>query len=102
MESTPFIEGSHEPPTLYVHQEPFLAIGVEVDFRNSVVPGRLERLYPHAGVMGCTTLFVPVLWSQVGQAPGRFDFGFVDRQLELAARHGLKLGVVRVRQSRVD
>jgi hypothetical protein len=94
MEPAPFIGKSHELQTLYVHQEPFLAIGVEVDFRNSIVPERLERLYPHAGAMGCTTLFVPVLWSQVEQAPGRFDFGFVDRQLELAARHGLKLGLL--------
>jgi hypothetical protein len=44
--------------------------------------------------MGCTTLFVPVLWSQVEQAPGRFDFGFVDRQLELATRYSLKLGLL--------
>jgi hypothetical protein len=81
-------------PILYVHQEPFLAIGAEVDFRNSIIPERLERLYPPASAMGCTTLYVPVLWSQVEQAPGKFDFGFVDRQLSLAFRHGLKLGLL--------
>jgi hypothetical protein len=44
--------------------------------------------------MGCTTLFVPVLWSQVETSPGRFTMDFVDRQLALAERHGLKLGLL--------
>jgi hypothetical protein len=94
MEPVPSIEVTHRMPNLSVHQHPFIAIGVEVDFRNSIVPDRLELLYPHAAAMGCNTLFVPVLWSQVEQVPGRFNFGFVDRQLELAARHGLKLGLL--------
>jgi len=81
-------------PSLYVHNEAFLAIGVEVDFRNVTSPERLERLYPHASAMGCTTLFVPVLWSQVEPVPGRVDFGFLDRQLSLASRHGMKLGLL--------
>jgi hypothetical protein len=77
-----------------VDGEPFLALGVEVDFRNAIVPERLEPLYAHAEAMGCTTVFVPVLWSQVEQEAGRFDFRFVDRQLALASRHGLKLGLL--------
>jgi hypothetical protein len=67
---------------------------VEVDFRNSIKPERLEPLYGHAAAMACTTIFVPVLWSQVERSAGRFDFRFVDRQIDLASRHGLKLGLL--------
>ncbi len=94
MSPVPSIEKATAMPYLSVQGNPFLAIGAEVDFRNSIAPGRLEPLYGHAATLGCTTLFVPVLWSQVETSPGRLTMAFVDRQLDLARRHGLKLGLL--------
>jgi hypothetical protein len=44
--------------------------------------------------MGCATFFVPVLGSQGETFLGQINMLFVDRQFELARRHGLKLGLV--------
>lgn len=76
---------------LYVDGEPFLALGAQWNFRNTIAPERSEFLYAHAAAMNCTTAYVPVLWRQVEPAPGRFAYDFIDRQLALAARYGLKL-----------
>ncbi len=87
----PTIQRFGARPALFCEGKPFLAIGAEWDFRNSIAPERSEFLYEHAAAMGCTTAFVPVLWSQVEAAPGRFAFDFVDRQIQLAEGCGLKL-----------
>ena len=76
MSKIPSIQREAARPYLSVQGNPFLAIGAEVDFRNAIAPERLEPLYGHAAAMGCTTLFVPVLWSQVETEKGRFTFGF--------------------------
>lgn len=90
----PVIEHNEGRPFLSVGGEPFLALGVQWDFRNTIAPERSEFLYAHAAAMNCTTAFVPVLWSQVEPERDRYDFGFIDRQLALAARHGLKLSLL--------
>ena len=94
MNDLPVINVTNGGSVFYADGEPFVALGVQWDFRNTIAPARSEYLYEHAAAMNCTTAFVPVLWSQVEPERGCFTFAFVDRQITLAARNGLKLSLL--------
>lgn len=51
----------------------------------------LEREVGAVARTGATWLRVPVIWAQVEQRPGRFQWGTVDRIVRTARRHDLKV-----------
>lgn len=62
-----------------------------VYFRKSNPPGPdWEKDYATAAEDGMTAFRHWFMWSVIEQAPGRFEWADFDRQLDLAARHGMR------------
>jgi hypothetical protein len=76
---------------------PFTVLTVETHW-DELIYGRYaetmrvyDYMYPAAAAMGLNALKVPIKWSVVEPAEGRYDFSYVDRVRRMAERNGLKL-----------
>jgi hypothetical protein len=76
---------------LIVDGEPFLALGIQIDFLNCATPEGFDYLFPHLKRMGINTLFFPLFWSRLEPEEGRYDFSVAAHVLRRCAEYGFRI-----------
>jgi hypothetical protein len=76
--------------TLLVDGKPYIVLGAQVN-NSSGWPDRLETLWPAAESLHLNTLEVPVYWEDIEPQSGSFHFATVDRIIEQARAHHMRL-----------
>jgi beta-galactosidase GanA len=76
---------------LIVGGQPFLVLGGALGNSTASSPEALEAAWPRLTALGLNTALVPATWELCEPAEGRFDFALVDRAIDGARRHGLRL-----------
>jgi len=77
--------------TLLVDGHPFLVLGGQVHNSTTADAARLERAYAALEAVQANTAFVPVYWELLEPQEGAFDFALVDRAVQGARAHHLRL-----------
>lgn len=80
-----------EAVQLYVGGEPFLILGGETSNSIASHPGALDPHWETFEALNLNTLLVPVYWDVMEPREGEFDFATVDRLVEDARAHDMKL-----------
>jgi beta-galactosidase GanA len=75
---------------LFVDGKPYLLLSAQVN-NSSNYPAALEDVWPAVEELGANTIQVPVAWEQVEPVEGELDFSFVDKLLEGAREHRLRV-----------
>lgn len=76
---------------LVVDGRPFLIRGGEIGNSTATNPDYLAQYWPKFQELNLNTLLVPVYWDLIEPEEGRFDFSTVDRTIEQAREHDMKL-----------
>ena len=74
--------------------EPSLILGGEV--RNSSASTRefMAPIWPRLVALNLNTVFLPIAWREVEPEEGRYDFALLDRLIDDARGHGLRIGLL--------
>ena len=86
----PRLEHIGDRYTLMVDGKPYFLLGAQVG-NSSGWPERLDALWPKAAAMHVNTLEVPVYWEQMEPHEGTFDDAVVDKVVQGARAHGVRL-----------
>jgi len=86
----PRLEHIGDRYTLMVDGKPYFLLGAQVG-NSSGWPERLDALWPKAAAMHVNTLEVPVYWEQMEPREGAFDDAVVDKVVQGARAHGVRL-----------
>jgi len=79
-------------PTLFVHDEPFIALAGEVHNSSASNLEYMEReVWPYVTSLNMNTLIVPVYWELIEPEEGRFDFSLVEGLIRQARSHRMHL-----------
>ena len=76
--------------SLLVDGKPYIMLGAQVN-NSSGWPDRLESLWPAAESLHLNTLEVPVYWEDIEPQFGSFQFATVDRIIQQARAHHMRL-----------
>lgn len=76
---------------LFVQDEPFLMRAAEIHNSSSSSARWMSKVWPQMVEYNVNTVLAAVAWDLIEPVEGRFDFGIVDKLLEGARAHDLKL-----------
>jgi hypothetical protein len=65
---------------LYVHDRPFVSLGIQLDHLYKTIED-FEPYIAHAAKMGCNTVFFPIMWRGFEPEEGKIDFSVLDHVL---------------------
>ncbi len=77
--------------SLRVDGKPFLILGGQVHNSTTADAERLDRACTTLARSGANTAFVPISWELLEPAAGQYDFALVDRAVQDARKHHLRL-----------
>lgn len=87
----PHLEATPHSKQLIVNGEPFLMLAGELQNSSMTSAKFMEEQWPKLTAANINTVLGCVTWEQVEPEEGKFDFDELNKVLEGARRHGLKL-----------
>lgn len=79
---------------LYVDGKPWLALGIQYDFRNCTKVKDFDYLFKHTVKMGCNTVFFPLRWFVAEPREGVYDWTVLEHALKRCREHGLRMSLL--------
>lgn len=90
-ENIPRLERQGDITRLSVDGAPFLVLGGELGNSSASSAAYMAPLWPKLKAMHLNTVLLPVYWEQIEPREGAFDFSVLDRMIDEARRHDLRL-----------
>lgn len=92
MTSIPTIKIDNKIPTLYVNDEPFLALSGEIHNSSaSNMQYMKENVWPNLKGLNMNSVIVPLYWEIIEPIEGEYHFGMVDELIAQARQNEMKL-----------
>lgn len=85
------LEKRGDTTRLVVDGSPFLMLAGELGNSSASTAEYMERVWPELKAMNLNTVLAPVYWELIEPREGEFDFSRVDRLIDEARDHDLKL-----------
>lgn len=90
-ENIPRLERQGDVTRLSVDGRPFLMLGGELGNSSASSAEYMAPVWPKLKAMNLNTVLLPVYWELLEPREGVFDFSLVERMIDEARRHDLKL-----------
>lgn len=91
---SPHLERLGTSTRLIVDGKPFLILGGELGNSSASTAEVPAPIWPKLVALKLNTVLAPVSWDRLEPQEGRFDFSLVDRLVQDARHHGLRLGLL--------
>jgi hypothetical protein len=91
LENMPRLEQQGNVMRLSVGGRPFLILGGELGNSSASSVEYMTPVWPKLKAMNLNTVLLPVYWEQIEPRAGAFDFSVLDRMIDEARKHNLKL-----------
>ncbi len=87
----PHLEKQEDAIRLSVDGRPFLVLGGELGNSSAASADYMTPVWPRLKAMHLNTVLMPVYWELIEPRETEFDFSLLDRQIDAARAHDLKL-----------
>lgn len=87
----PHLEKTSNSKQLIVNGEPFLMLAGELQNSSMTSAKFMEEQWPKLTAANINTVLGCVTWEQIEPEEGSFDFAELDKVIEGARRHGIRL-----------
>jgi beta-galactosidase GanA len=91
LENIPRLERQGDMTRLTVGGRPFLILGGELGNSSASSAEYMTPVWPKLKAMNLNTVLLPVYWEQIEPREGAFDFRLLERMIDEARKHDLKL-----------
>ncbi|WP_026561011.1 DUF5597 domain-containing protein [Bacillus sp. J37] len=92
MSTIPYIKNDNHIPTLFVHDEPFIALAGEIHNSSaSNLEYMKKEVWPKLKTLNMNSVIVPVYWELIEPEENQFDFSIVEGLINQARENNMHL-----------
>ena len=94
MKNMPQLRELNGQQILYVEDQPFLILGFQLNCDSCYDSRQIDFLIENAKKMGCNSVALLLYWRLIEPREGEFDFTILERMLDAANRHDMRIVLV--------